>query len=279
MGTQFAGVLGFAEGTMGATVAAAGFSTMVSQASVSLIANKGDIGKVLEDLGSSESLRALATSMVTAGLTKGIATKLKIPTSPDGFVQQLKYNTLRGGVDIFADVAINNKNLGESLEHNIKYAGVRTLAGTVSNKIGESRKIGALTKLDGKDNAGKFAIHKGMHSAVGGLSSLALGGDFASGAIGAAVSETIAEATSQNAEQNALNKVNETAKKDGTAPTDKKLNDAYRAEMNKSANYGKLASIGTAFLAKKDIGMAYETSNTAIDNNSLHLLGLSLIHI
>ncbi len=47
MGAQVAGALGLAEGTIGGAMVASGFSTLVSQAAVSLIANQGDIGKVL----------------------------------------------------------------------------------------------------------------------------------------------------------------------------------------------------------------------------------------
>jgi filamentous hemagglutinin len=46
----------------------AGVSTLASQAAVSLLNNQGDIGKTLKDLGSSESVRSLVASMLTAGV-------------------------------------------------------------------------------------------------------------------------------------------------------------------------------------------------------------------
>ncbi|MDJ0686810.1 MAG: DUF637 domain-containing protein [Alphaproteobacteria bacterium] len=46
-------MLGLAEGSAAALAAQAGFTTLASQAAVSLINNQGDLGAVLSDLGSS----------------------------------------------------------------------------------------------------------------------------------------------------------------------------------------------------------------------------------
>ena len=51
----------------------AAFSALISQAAVSVINNKGDIGKVLKELGSAQTAKTLANAMVSAGLTQGIA--------------------------------------------------------------------------------------------------------------------------------------------------------------------------------------------------------------
>ncbi|MCE3233583.1 MAG: large exoprotein [Rickettsiaceae bacterium] len=53
-------------------MANAALSTLAAQASVSLINNKGDIGKVLQDMGSDETLKSLAFAVATAGVTAGI---------------------------------------------------------------------------------------------------------------------------------------------------------------------------------------------------------------
>jgi len=67
-GVQALGAMGVTglSGTAAAMVNA-GFSALVSQASVSAINNQGNLGKVLQDLGSSASLRNLAISMAAAG--------------------------------------------------------------------------------------------------------------------------------------------------------------------------------------------------------------------
>jgi len=54
-------------GALGGAVADAAISSLISQASVSLINNRGNIGKVLQELGSVESLKNLAITMAAAG--------------------------------------------------------------------------------------------------------------------------------------------------------------------------------------------------------------------
>lgn len=46
----------------------AGISTLASQAAVTLINNKGDVGKTLEELGKSENVRNIVAAMLTAGV-------------------------------------------------------------------------------------------------------------------------------------------------------------------------------------------------------------------
>ncbi|MBI2240651.1 MAG: DUF637 domain-containing protein [Magnetospirillum gryphiswaldense] len=66
----------------GGAMADAAFTSLVSQASISLINNQGNIGKVLAELGSSASLRNLATSVAAAGLTQGLADAPEWGTAP-----------------------------------------------------------------------------------------------------------------------------------------------------------------------------------------------------
>ncbi len=73
-----AGTAGSAAGTMtgaaaGTTTAAsaavsAGLTTLASEASLSLINNKGDLGKTLNDMGKSENVRNVVAAMITAGV-------------------------------------------------------------------------------------------------------------------------------------------------------------------------------------------------------------------
>jgi hypothetical protein len=54
--------------TAAGAVINAGFTTLATQASISLINNQGDIGKTLNDLGGSDSLKGVLASMLTAGV-------------------------------------------------------------------------------------------------------------------------------------------------------------------------------------------------------------------
>ena len=64
-----AALVGVAATSASGAMASAAFTSLVTQASISLADNGGNIGETLKALGSRSSVRALATSVVTAGLT------------------------------------------------------------------------------------------------------------------------------------------------------------------------------------------------------------------
>ncbi len=65
--------MGAAEGTAtAAAMANAAFSTLVSQATISTINNGGNLGAVLKDMGSSASIKQLATSVAVRGALQGL---------------------------------------------------------------------------------------------------------------------------------------------------------------------------------------------------------------
>lgn len=63
--------------TLGA-MANAAITSLATQASVGLINNGGDIGKTLKDLGSKDSIKNLAASVVTAGLMSQVGSALNL---------------------------------------------------------------------------------------------------------------------------------------------------------------------------------------------------------
>ena len=67
IGAMLADAAGMAGSATAGAAFAAGFSSLVSQASVSLISNRGDLGKTLQDLGSVDTVKNLAISMAEAG--------------------------------------------------------------------------------------------------------------------------------------------------------------------------------------------------------------------
>lgn len=65
-----------AVGAAAGAATTAAITTLASQAAVSLINNKGDVGKTLQDLSSDESIQQLLVSMLTAGITAGVSSAL-----------------------------------------------------------------------------------------------------------------------------------------------------------------------------------------------------------
>src|SRR5260221_12658137 len=84
-------------GGLPALVVQAGFKVLVSNASLTLINNKGNIGRTLHDLGSSENIRSIAKAMVQTALLGGGGT-------PEDFTQLIQVEAVRavvgGGLDM-----------------------------------------------------------------------------------------------------------------------------------------------------------------------------------
>ncbi|EEZ3329147.1 DUF637 domain-containing protein, partial [Escherichia coli] len=181
---------GVAGGTvvMGAGVGVAG--SLSSTAAVSLINNKGDLGKVLNDSFSSDSLKQMAVAGVVGGLTTGYfddwtGTKTQVPT--DKIITPLSTASGIGG--FAANQALQNvtatalnKAMGEggSFGDALQSTLYNTIAAVAFNAIGDAGlKTGSAQKIT-------------AHALVGGLVAEAAGGDFSSGAIAAGANEALA---------------------------------------------------------------------------------------
>lgn len=87
--------------------AQAAVTTLASQASVSLINNGGDISKTLKDLGSKDSVRNLATSVVTAGLLSQVGASLNLKPDSAYFPDRLMNNFTNTVGSTLVQTAIN----------------------------------------------------------------------------------------------------------------------------------------------------------------------------
>jgi Possible hemagglutinin (DUF637)/Extended Signal Peptide of Type V secretion system len=77
-----ASLVGAAAGSASAAMASAAFTTLVTQATISLANNGGNLDKTLQQMGTNESLRSLATSVATAGALSEINQYLVVPAKP-----------------------------------------------------------------------------------------------------------------------------------------------------------------------------------------------------
>ncbi|HEZ2978820.1 TPA: S-layer family protein, partial [Neisseria meningitidis] len=67
-----AGLIGAAQGTTSAAIANAAFTSLATQASISLVNNKGNVGKTLKELGRSRTVKNLVVAAATAGVADKI---------------------------------------------------------------------------------------------------------------------------------------------------------------------------------------------------------------
>jgi len=181
-----ASLLGAAEGSTYAAAANAGFSSLVTQAVTALVGNGGDIGAALQQLGSSATLKNLATSMITAGLLQSLPLD-SLTTSTDAltgtakqmtnFTNNLKTAIAKATIRSTVDSAINGTALSENLKSNLITAGADMVSQVGSQMLGDT----GLPESDLRKVLG--------HAFVGGMSSAISGQDFVTGAAAGAITE------------------------------------------------------------------------------------------
>ena len=137
-----ASLVGAADGSMTATLANAAFTSLVSQASISLINNGGDLTKTLQELGSRDSIKATLAAMVTAGVLETLGNangmgdiKTKLRNGTAGFSEKLTYNLINSTGHALTNTAINGGNLEDALKQALMGGIVDTAHGQVASQI------------------------------------------------------------------------------------------------------------------------------------------------
>ncbi|WP_299150242.1 DUF637 domain-containing protein [uncultured Tateyamaria sp.] len=166
----------------------AGLTSLSNQAAVSLVNNQGDIGAVLRDLGSEQSLRGLVTAIVSAGLTTELTGALGIngvsPTAPlaDRLAYHLQFEVLQASVDTALEVVVLGAELDDALVNNLRYAASGVLGTVVAQNIGQAAASGDI------DRTTQLIAHAALGCAAGAVAA----NECASGAVGAFAGELTA---------------------------------------------------------------------------------------
>lgn len=249
-------------GTAGVTTTAAGaivpstlgvmanaaVTSLATQASVSLINNGGDISKTLKDLGSKETVKNLATSVVTAGALSTVGgldwmEKLKDMGTDPNLLVNLAGRTggaiIEAGLSAGISTSINGGSLTDNLQGMLLSSFATALQGSLASKIG--KELGGMNKTDFEN-----ILHKIAHLAAGCVAG-AIQKQCESGAIGAGIGEFVAEfmpAASGN----------------GVYSDD---------EKERILAVGKILAAGVAGITGYDVNVASSSANTALLNNAL----------
>ena len=164
---------------LGNMMASAVLTSMASSGAVSLINNKGNLGATLKDALSTSSLK----NDVLAGLTAGIGYEL--PYNPAVFsVDNLEKAAVTSVANAVAKTAVEGGSLQGNLVGSLAGAAINVGGATVANDIGGTYlPDGSLTKI-------------GMHALLGGVLSVAQGGDFKTGALAAGADEAVVKSLS-----------------------------------------------------------------------------------
>lgn len=219
----------------------AAITTLATQASVSLLNNGGDITKTLNELGSKESVRGLATSIVTAGLLSQVSTALNLKPDSTYFPDRLMNNFTSSIGSTLVQTAINGGNLQDNLEKALLAGLAGALQGEFASQIGTS-----LDKVD--PSTFEYVLHKVAHAAAGCAAAAATKASCEAGAIGAGVGEIVAGLM---------------------IPEGKTALDLTDDERTRIKDTSKIIAGTTAAFAGYDVNTAANSANVAVENNTL----------
>jgi filamentous hemagglutinin len=225
--------------TLGA-MANAAVTSLATQASVSLINNGGNIGKTLKDLGSKDSIKNLATSVVTAGLMSQVGSALNLKPDSTMLPDRLINNISSSVGSTLIQTAIK----GGDLEENLKVALLSGLAGALQGEL--ASQIGdSLYKSD--PTILQYTIHKIAHAAAGCAAAAATKSSCEAGAIGAGIGEIVASLMPKP-----INGI--------------EYNDEEKVKIK---NVGKVVAGVVSAYAGYDVNTAANSADIAIQNNYL----------
>nr|WP_151963524.1 DUF637 domain-containing protein [Acinetobacter oleivorans] len=190
--------------TLGA-MANAAITSLATQASIGLINNGGDIGKTLKDLGSKDSIKSLATSVVTAGVLSQLSntelmSDLSKMTKQGEFMKEIVGRTTQGivnaGASSLVSTAINGGSLSENLGNAILANTAMALQASLSGQI---------KTLESSELDMDYVLHKVAHAAAGCVAASISKSECEAGAIGAAVGEIVAEQMDKSIDSKSFN--------------------------------------------------------------------------
>ncbi|WP_375055087.1 DUF637 domain-containing protein [Zobellella sp. DQSA1] len=157
----------------------AALGSLATQASITLINNRGNLGNTLKELGSSRVARATITAALTAGVLEhiGALNSIKELANSTAWQDQLTVNLVNASGQSLTNAAINGGKLSDALREALRTGLVNQVHGMAASHIKELEKY--------------YVAHKQAHAHGG--AGAAVGGRCADGAIGAAVGEMVAE--------------------------------------------------------------------------------------
>ncbi|QER39658.1 filamentous hemagglutinin N-terminal domain-containing protein [Acinetobacter suaedae] len=219
-------------GTSG-TITNAALLSLTTQASISLVNNGGDITQTLKDLGSKESVKSLAATVVTAGLMSQLGTTLNLKPDSALLTDRLINNFTSSVGSTLVQTAIN----GGNLEDNLKVALLSGLAGALQGEMANN--------IKGLEDV-NYIAHKLAHALAGCIAG-AIQKQCEAGAIGGAVGEIVASLSPPS---------------NGLLYTEE--------EKQKILLVGQLTSGVIAAYAGYDVSAASNSANIALTNNAFN---------
>ncbi|MGL5719781.1 MAG: DUF637 domain-containing protein, partial [Alphaproteobacteria bacterium] len=232
----------------------AGMQAVASATVVGTVNHQGNVGRALEDMAKPEGLRAIATSILTAGLVENVTQTLKLPDAPKTFGEHFQKAAIKAAVSVPVNATLGGQTFEKALLSGATIFAAGTMGGVSSQHLGEAR-------LEGLG----FLEHKLGHALAGAAAGAILdpknpGRGAAAGALGQAMAETLAEWQ--------LGVPEMLAKKGSLKPSDLPSD----AQIQQAHDLAKLGAATTAWVLGQDVGTAIHTADTALEHNSKGVL-------
>lgn len=179
------------------------YTAVATNAAVSTINNRGNLGAVVKDVTSSDALKGYATSALAAGFTAGVLdsafgvtgdnvnkiTKGFDLSNPAEIVKFGSYLGAQGAVQALTQTAVNGGSLSENLKSSLTAQVQHLLQAAAFNAVGDFAG-GKWADVEWKDGSPEKIA---LHAVVGGLLSEVTGGDFKTGALAGGANELLVE--------------------------------------------------------------------------------------
>ncbi|MBY0282212.1 MAG: DUF637 domain-containing protein [Alphaproteobacteria bacterium] len=222
-------------GVLSSAMANAAFSSLCSQAALSLANNGGDFGKAAKYLTTTDAFKSLATSVATAGLSEtGLG---------------------RAAAGFAVDVA-TGKRIDEAALSAARVAVASTLQASVAKHIGAG----------GFDPFTKAALHGISGAGTGAMLSENAEEGAISGGLSSMVATTVANFIKEDPNiigERAVAK----AKADGSSLDKASLQPYVQAELRATIDISRLSAAVATLFAGYDVNVGIETATTAVINN------------
>ncbi|WP_197481987.1 DUF637 domain-containing protein [Bibersteinia trehalosi] len=181
-----AAAIGLAASSAYAPIANAAFTALTTQATTSLVNNRGNLNQTFKDLGSSQQAKQFVTAVVSAGVADKLANTVNV-NSGNLYLDKFSQNLIQAGSTATVQTAINGGKFTKALENAIYTALIDTAHAELAKNI---------KGIKSQADANKWyreAAHKIAHAVAGCGAAAGRGGKCTDGALGAALGEVVGE--------------------------------------------------------------------------------------
>ena len=245
----------------------AGYTALTTRAATLALTPDSGFEGFMKGMLSDETVRALATAMISAGLIAEAAPMLSdlgIDMSKTAsFIDKLAVGVAEGSLRAIVDSAVNGNPLDENLKGALLSAAVGVIGAEAANVIGEAAQVGDLNK------ATQLIAHAALGCALGEAS----GGDCRSGAGGAVVGELTAWGyEAMTADELAADILALTKSASRPEETQALAHQMYAEWKMKGVNIAKVTAALAAAMSDADASTAAMTGGNAAENNAFFLV-------